>query len=83
MIDAFEPDQIAALNTARDVLRELEKQAMQSHDVESWRIFNYGKFSEACDDAEQAIFNVFNVAHAYLHVELTEEQMQNRKEQSS
>lgn len=57
--------QVKALNKARRVLREIERDAVRA----SWdadRPAAYGRLAEAASVAGDVLFNVLNTAHAYL-----------------
>ena len=58
----------AAMNRMRDTLEALQERCK----AEGWRSetaesFSLGKLAEACDQAENALFNVLNIAASHLH----------------
>lgn len=78
---------IAVLNIARLTLRRLQKDIHQEtpgeHDEGAFwekthRATNIGRFAETCDAAEGSLFNVLNIAHNYLRVPMSEEQLHAR-----
>lgn len=71
----FTPERLSILNAARTLLHQL---ASDAHDagnaaldatsrLEQYAALSFGKLSEACDQAEEAIFNVLNVASSNCH----------------
>lgn len=65
--------QIKLLNRVRTLLRALQHKSQ----AETGRDFERGKFSEACYQAEDAIFNVLNLDKVYLDGEESDEELHN------
>jgi len=61
---------VAALNAARKVLDQIAEKATYDFDTQ-----DSGRLAEAADIAEEAIFNVLNVAHSWCRVPLTHDQL--------
>jgi hypothetical protein len=70
--------ELAVLKAARAVLREVQARCLEeSHDVNDTdgytnTRYNLGKLGEACDHAEETVFNVLNTAKSYLNIEVGE-----------
>ena len=65
--------EITVLKAARATLKDLESRCLDvtTSPEESINLnFNLGKLSEACDQAENSVFNVLNVARSYLDIEV-------------
>lgn len=56
-----------ALDLARIVLMRLSEAAQR--DYENPQAYERGRFSQACDTAQEAVFDALNSASAYLHDE--------------
>jgi len=78
-------EDIETLNAARKVLLQFQRLAEFNRrpKVDGWLEpdgFDYGKFHEAADGANTAIFNVLNIARSYCKVEITDDQIYMREE---
>ena len=71
--------QIKLLNKVRLILRALQDRSSQEHG----RDFERGKFSEACDQAEDAIFNVMILDKVYLDGDISDEELHSPEEVAS
>lgn len=72
-IEPLTDEQAIVLNQARAVLEELAGVAPEvDDDHESWC---HGRLAEAADVAASAIYNVLNVANAYLDSKVAERWM--------
>ena len=63
---------IAAINRIRHGLRKLANLDVTTY---AGQQFEGGKFDEACEAAEHALFNVLVVAATYLGVEISEDEL--------
>lgn len=65
--------QIAVLAAAREILKELDRASSEArYDIpedSTYDAWDLGLFSHACKGAEEALFDVLNVAHSYLGIE--------------
>jgi hypothetical protein len=65
--------EITVLKAARAILKDLESRCLDATTSSEESInlnYNLGKLSEACDQAENSVFNVLNVAKSYLNTEV-------------
>jgi len=60
-------DDAAAMNRMRDTLEALQNRCKAEGWQASEESFVHGKLAEACDQAENAIFNVLNIAASHLN----------------
>ena len=86
MADSLITDsEVAILNAAQTILKDLAERAMKaSYDAiggyDTARPVDYGRFGEAADMAQHAIFNALNVGRSYHVLTLTDQQLHNRSE---
>ena len=68
------PEHVQVLTRARALLQRLDEDTLKNVG------YRHGKFGEACEAAEKAIFNVLILARHWMEAEISDDDIHGRKE---
>lgn len=72
----LDPAHVETINRARALLKHLEEETMNNVS------FQHGKFGEACEAAERALFNVLILARHWMNAEISDAEIHGKRKET-